>query len=104
MQANWPFANPQEVDVITLDRILRGESSLRLVTHDDDDDADDWQFLDGEQVFEEDAVLLTLGEMVDFDPSLRALADLPRGWFAWRAGPDQPWSRGAGEPPADLFD
>ena len=96
--APWPFADPPETEVIALDRILAGESPLRLVSHDAEDG--DWQFLDGEHVFEDDAVVVLLGEMVQFDPSLAALADLPPGWHAWRASPDGPWQRAEGEPPA----
>lgn len=100
MATTWPFPDPEETAVITLWRILRGESPLRLVTHDEDDGG--WQFLDGEHVFEEDAAVVALGEMVQFDESLLALADLPRGAYAWRAGAGQPWSRGTGEPPVDA--
>ena len=93
----WPFDDPSETEVIVLGRILREESPLRLVAHDEDDGA--WQFLDGEQVFEDDAAIVALGEMVQLDPSLRELAGLPRGWFAWRDDPARPWRREPGEPP-----
>ncbi len=96
----WPFADPPDCEAITLDRILLGESVLRLVTHDEDDGS--WQFLDGEYVFEEDAMVVSLAEMVEFDPTILALADLPIGWYAWRSGPDGPWNRAQGEPPVDL--
>ena len=82
MDSDWPFADSQDAVVVTLERILRGDSSLLLVTHDAEDGG--WQFLDGEQVFEEDGTTVLLGEMVQFDPSLLELADLPAGWFAWR--------------------
>ncbi len=98
MEAGWPFDDPEETEVICLDRILRGDSSLLLVTHDEDDES--WQFLDGEHVFEEDAAVVRLGEMVQFDPSLRELADLLPGWYAWRPTTDQRWRRAQGEPPA----
>ena len=82
MDSDWPFGDTQDAVVVTLERILRGDSSLLLVTHDAEDGG--WQFLDGEQVFEEDGTTVLLGEMVQFDPSLVELADLPAGWFAWR--------------------
>jgi hypothetical protein len=71
-----------------------------LVTHDQDDGG--WQFMDGEHVFEDDAVVLTLGEMSQFDPSILELADLPEGNYAWRAATNRPWIRGVGEPPTVL--
>src|SRR3954452_25029632 len=98
MDSPWNFTDPPETEVITLDRILRGQSSILLVTHDAEDGA--WQFLDGEHVFEEDGAVVGLGEMVEFDPSLAKLADLPEGWFAWRPDRDHPWRRDLGEEPA----
>ena len=51
MRPDWRFDDPEETEVIALERILRGESPLLLVTHDLEDGG--WQFLDGEHVFEE---------------------------------------------------
>jgi hypothetical protein len=96
MDPTWPFPDPIDAPVITLERILRGESAVLLATHDEDDGW--WQFLDGEQVFEEDGVIVKLGEILQFDPSLAELADLPVGWHAWRPGPADPWQRAEGEP------
>jgi predicted adenylyl cyclase CyaB len=96
MNRAWLFADSEDTTVITLERILRGESDVLLVTHDLEDGA--WQFLDGEHVFEDDGTVVCLGEMVQFDPSLEVLADLPVGWFAWRAARDHPWQRCEGEP------
>lgn len=95
--SEWPFEDPEDTQVIILERILRGESSLRLVTHDEDDGS--WQFLDGDHVFEDDAVIVFLGEIVQFDPSLLSLALLPLGWHAWRDSPAEPWRSLPGEPP-----
>ena len=97
MNPHWPFGDPEQTEVITLERILQGRSSVLLVTHDEDDGA--WQFLDGEHVFEDDGAVVCLGEMVQLDPSLGQLGDLPVGWYAWRPEPGQPWRRAAGEPP-----
>lgn len=95
---SWPFADPPETEVITLERILDGRSPILLVTHDEDDDESSWQFLDGEQVFEDDGVTVLLGEMVQFDPSLIELANLPRGWHARRSAPGRPWVRALENP------
>src|SRR3954454_17260676 len=100
MDAAWPFPDSEDTEVITLERILRGDSPLLLVSHDEDDGG--WQFLDGEHVFEEDGVIVCLGEMVQFDPSLLELANLPIGSYAWRASQARRWPRAAGEPPVVL--
>jgi hypothetical protein len=98
VEANWPFNEPEDTEVITLERIVRGGSPILLVTHDAEDGC--WQFLDGEHIFEEDGEVLCLGEIVQFDPTLCQLADLPAGWYAWRFSPDQAWRRAEGEPPS----
>jgi hypothetical protein len=98
--ADWPFAEPEGTEVIALRRVLRGEAPLRLVSHDEDDGS--WQFLDGEHVVEDDATVVLLGEMLQFDPSLAALAGLPPGWYAYRLGREGPWKRAPGEPPSVL--
>jgi hypothetical protein len=89
--------DPEAAEVITLGRILRGETQLLLVTHDADDGS--WQCLDGDHAFEEDAQVASLELMMQFDPTLRTLADLPVGWYAWRASVDEPWRRAEGEGP-----
>lgn len=100
MGTDWPFADPEETEVIVLERILQGLTPLLVVTHDEEDGS--WQFLDGEHVFEDDGIAVRLGEMVQFDASIAALADLPTGWHAWRANPADPWNRAEGEPPDSL--
>jgi hypothetical protein len=100
MSVEWPFDDPEETEVITLERVLRGVSHILLVSHDLDDGT--WQFLDGEHVFESDGVTVLLGEILQFDPSLESLADLPSGWYAWRTATDNLWHRVEGEPRSDL--
>ena len=92
----WPFADPPETEVIVLARILSGESPLRLVTHDADDGG--WQFLDGDHVFVADAVVVALGEMLQLDPSLAALAGMPPGHRATRVDGSTPWRIAPEEP------
>jgi hypothetical protein len=98
----WPFTDSEETEVVTLNRIVRGESPILLVSHDADDGG--WQFVDGGQVFEQDGEVVLLGEIAQLDPTVLDLADLPTGWHAWREGPGQPWRKAEGEPPADPAD
>ncbi len=98
---DWQFDDPPYLEVISLSRILSGGSSVRLVTRDNDDGS--WQFLDGEHVFEREAIVVTLGEMIDFDATLAELAELPIGWYAWRASGELPWKRVEGEPSPETI-
>jgi hypothetical protein len=91
MPADWPFADPENLAVFTLKRIVRGESPILRVTHDEEDGG--WQFLDRGEVAVEEASLVSLRQMTRIDPSILELADLPLGWVAERIGPGEPWQR-----------
>ena len=66
---------------------------IRTVTHDAEDGA--WQFVNGFGDTDDAAniVLLHAEHVVELDPSVVDLADLPRGWVAWRRTPQDPWVR-----------
>ena len=89
--AEFPFADPLDVAVITLRRILAGAAPILYVSHDADDGG--WQFLDGGEITEEEAAVAGLDEVWRADPSIGALADLPLGWYAFRQTRDSPWQR-----------
>ena len=91
MQDEWPFEDPPNVAVLTVWAVLDGSAPILRVCHDADDGA--WQFLHGGPVSEKDAALVGLGRMLERDPSLRELADLPEGWIAERADIGSPWMR-----------
>jgi hypothetical protein len=91
MTDDWLFADPENLAVFTLKRVIRGEAPVLFVSHDEDDGG--WQFLDGAEAAVEDAALVGLREMTEIDPTLIELADLPIGWSARRSGPDEPWQR-----------
>lgn len=90
MTAPWPFAQPENTAVLTLTRVMQGGRPILYVVRDADGD---WQFLDGEDVEEKDALVVALQQMVAFDSSIGALSDLPTGWDAEREAVGQPWRR-----------
>ena len=67
-----------------------GEPIL-AVYHDRDDGS--WQFIGTDHWVEDDLVVLCLEHAVARDPSVRALADLPRGWAATRLHAGASWER-----------
>ena len=91
MSDRWPFADDKNAATITLQRIMDGSEPVLYVVHDEEDGT--WQFLDGNEVSESDAVVVSLSNVVEVDPSLQELADLPRGWRAQRDSPQSLWQR-----------
>jgi hypothetical protein len=92
----WPFDDPPNVATLTLRRIMQGHAPIRYVTHDADDGM--WQFLDGEAVSADEAMVIGLAEILTHDPTIAAVADLPLGWWASRASPQAPWQRSPHDP------
>ena len=88
----WPFADPKNVAVFTTTQVLRQGQPVLHVSHDDEDGA--WQFHTGAaQVSTTDVMIVALEEMVEHDPTVCELADLPCGWFAERDRIGSPWRR-----------
>jgi hypothetical protein len=88
---NWPFDDPPNVAVITTRSVIKDNAPILLVAHDEEDGA--WQFLPGGPVREEDARVVALRRILDLDPGVAELADLPSGCEASRITPADPWQR-----------
>jgi hypothetical protein len=90
---NWPFSEPPNVAVFTTKRVVFKKSWIANVSHDSDDGS--WQFQDEQsvQLTPEDASVVSLQEILDLDPSVALLADLPLGWRAWRSSKEAAWQR-----------
>ncbi len=88
---NWVFADNENVMVITTKNIIEEKAPILSVWHDSDDGM--WQFLDSSDVNEEDAVLVSLEEIVNLDISISEVSDLPLGWVAWREAKDGIWKK-----------
>jgi hypothetical protein len=88
---DWPFDEPEDVAAIAVRQIFDEGGWIHIVSRDPEDGC--WQFLGPDQPEEADALVVSLGEVVELDSSLEQLADLPPGWTAWREAPDQPWQR-----------
>jgi hypothetical protein len=88
---NWVFTDRPNVMVMTTKSIIKKESPILSVWHDADDGM--WQFLDGTDVNEEDAMIVSLENIVNIDNSVNEVSDLPLGWVAWREKQDFTWRR-----------
>ena len=92
----WPFEDAPNTATLTTVHVLDRTHPVCFVTHDADDGA--WQFLCGATNESSDARVVGLKTILEVDPSLAELADLPLGWRAWRAASGQPWRRAASAP------
>ncbi len=89
-ESTWPFRTPINTASFTTIRVLDSSLPILEVYHDHDGD---WQFMCGTTNASEDAKVVCLGCMVERDPTLVQLADLPEGWMAYRESSKHPWSR-----------
>ena len=88
--SHWPFADSVDTVAFCTGEVARGRLPVLHVTH---DIKGDWQFLDAGSEQPGECKLQCLGCMVERDPSLAQLGDLPPGWSAYRARLDAPWER-----------
>jgi len=87
----YKFLDDKNTMAITTKKIVSGQSDILLVSHDEDDGM--WEFLDGEDVCEENALVVSMYEMVQIDESINKLYDLPLGWIAYRESKTTEWIR-----------
>lgn len=89
--SQWIFSDPPNVATFTVKQIVDEGAPILLVCHNADDGC--WQFLTGSDFKMSDALLILLKNMINRDPSLLELSDLPLGWKAWRTSPGDSWQR-----------
>ena len=75
--------------VITTKEIINKTKKVALVFHDEEDGI--WEFLDGEDVSEDKAAIISISEMGEIDPSIKELLELPRGFGAIRNDENETW-------------
>jgi len=92
----WKFHDQPNTACFTTSQVIKGSPILR-VYHDYDGD---WQFHGSPKssAHGNDAKLVSLQSIVDHDPSLSALYDLPYGWRAERKSLSSPWIRHKNHP------
>lgn len=86
---SWPFECPRNQAVITLESIVLAEKPILRVVREAGEGG--WQFLSGGQVEAHEAKVVSLASIVELDPSVLELGDLPEGWFAERRSIASEW-------------
>ena len=89
--AYYPFQDRKEQLALTCTHVLEG-ADITLVCHHFDDNT--WEFVCGGVHTEDDAIVLSIGELCESDPTLHLLSDLPVGAAATRKDRTHAWQRG----------
>jgi hypothetical protein len=87
----WPFEETPNTIALTTHAVTAGAEPIGFVSHDADDGM--WQFHSKGPVSEDDAAVVALSEILSLDESIVSVANLPRGWCAWRETRTAPWQR-----------
>lgn len=97
-QVDWPHAVPWHTRVLVSQSIMRRGEWISSVIHEADGE---WQCLDGYEVTTDNLELVPLSAILERDPGVVRLLDLPAGEMAWRAERDAPWQRQPVETPEE---
>lgn len=88
---DWSFLDAENTAVFTAASITSGDHPVLYVSHDLDDGA--WQFQSGRNLDDNEPKVVALRRVVEIDPSVSPLSDLPLGWAAVRKSAETPWQR-----------
>ena len=94
-QMEWSFDQARNVATVTTRQVMREKFPILSVVHYAEDDS--WAFTCGTTNKSEDLMLVGMGEVVDLDPTLKEISDLPPGWSATRKSVKNNWVRTRGE-------
>lgn len=90
MNNKWLFLDPPNTAVFISRRILDGEEWIYYVSHDTEDGA--WQFHPKSgPTPESETAIVALRVVIDLDPSIISLMNLPLGYCAWRDERTDDW-------------
>lgn len=88
----FPFSERPGMLCFTCCHVLEDNKPITFVTHHFDDN--NWQFVCGSEHSDADAVIISIGELCEIDPSIESLCDLPVGSFASRKNINAKWMTG----------
>ena len=91
MHSDWPFDQAENVAAITTKQVLNENYPILQVVHYSDDDS--WAFICGTTSESTDGRVVGMGRIIQKDPTVKQIADLPPGWGAWREKVGGAWTR-----------
>ena len=91
MNAEWKFDQAKNVAAVTSVHITKKNMPILLVSHYSDDHS--WAFLSGQPITVEESQIVSMGEIVNLDPTVSEVASLKAGWSAERKAVGEEWSK-----------
>ena len=88
---NWKFDQAENVGAVTTRAVIDDNQPILLAIHYGDDCS--WAFLCDTTEKESDSRMVTMKEIVEKDPTLLEIADLPPGWIAYRDFVGDEWDK-----------
>jgi hypothetical protein len=86
-----PWDDPLDPVAVTVGEVALGERDVLLVIHDEGHGG--WQFYDGDDVSQRKPFIIPKADLLNIDPSLNEVIDLPVGWRAERRSKYHPWNK-----------
>lgn len=87
--AYYPFSKRPGMLVFTCCHILEDNRPITFVTHHFDDN--NWQFICSDTHNDTDAVIISISELCEIDPTIEELCDMPVGHCAHRKNQNAKW-------------
>ena len=82
------FEDDLQIYVFTTRFVMKNNSPITFITHDENGD---WQFMSDDDFEENDAMVVSLEEMIWHDSSILEVADLPYEHKAYRINVNTNW-------------
>lgn len=86
----YKFSEPENTACLSCSHVIEEQAPILYVSHDEDDGG--WQFLCGvNNHTEEDARMVSLKSIIELDPSINKLNEMPVGICAGRGSVNSEW-------------
>ena len=89
-ELSWTFDQAENVACFTVKQVVNESAPILVVVHDAEDH--DWQFLTGQNFTMDDAMIVSISEIVSHDPTLLDIGTMPPGYTATRVAVGEPWN------------
>jgi len=90
MIEEWPFDQPKNCIAFSTKAVVFEGAPILYVYHDEDDHG--WQFIGLESGTDENIALICMEHIVSMDPSVKEVAHIAPGYYAWRETPETAWN------------